>query len=130
VVSRILLVESDVLVSTVAFEALLGELQTEVQCAWSGKQAIKMISAARFDFAFVSIMKDRSGIAVAEYAANENIPVLLTSGHPATQTELKRLGYPYLAKPYSIPALLVLVSQTMQEHAANILCVKASATKS
>lgn len=96
--ARILLVERDPLVCVTVAEALRYELQAEVACATSAAQAAQMLAATSFDLSLISVMKDFSGFAVADLAANENIPVLLMSGNVEAQSRLRRYRLPLPAE--------------------------------
>jgi DNA-binding NtrC family response regulator len=89
-----------------------------------------MIAKGGFDLAVIDgRLPDMSGLALAELAANENIPVILMSGDAGTLLEFHRFGYQFLAKPFTLVALLSASSQVMNESRENILRVKASAAK-
>ena len=129
VVARILLVESDPWVCWVTAEAFQAEMQCQVQEVQTGQQALHLLGTASFDLAFISVMKDYSGLAVAERAANQNVAVLLTSGSFTGQIKLQQFGYPCLIKPYSLRSLLRQTAQILEDTAGNIQRVKASAAK-
>jgi DNA-binding NtrC family response regulator len=75
------------------------------------------------------ILPGVSGIALAEIAVNENTAVLLICGHPEVSETLRRFGYPYLQKPFSLDQLLAESRLVLSETSDNIRRVKASAAK-
>ena len=125
----ILLVENDPLVSFVAVEAFRSAMWTEARWAQDDQQALRLIATEPFDFAFISVMRNFSGLIVAERAANANIAVLLTSGNPFAQDRLQRCGCPYLEKPYDLSSLLVEARRILADSAGNIRLMKASVSR-
>jgi hypothetical protein len=65
----------------------------------------------------------------AEIAANENIPVLLFSGHAERIATFHRFGYPCRAKPCSLDQLLSESKRVIAEAGENIRRVKAAAAR-
>jgi DNA-binding response OmpR family regulator len=50
------------------------------------------------------------GLEAAQIAAEKNVPVIVTSGHRNIFERIKKVGYFYLAKPFTISELLDLAS--------------------
>jgi DNA-binding NtrC family response regulator len=70
-----------------------------------------------------------SGFELAGFAANENIPVLLVSGHPGMNDKLRLFGYPYLEKPVGLDALRAEAVRVIGESHENIRRVKDSTAR-
>ena len=104
-------------------------MQAELHCASTKERAEQMIVDVPFDLAVVSVMKNYAGFSIAEFAVNENIPVLLTTGNPIAQAQLQQFGYPYLAKPYRVEALLRRATRIMDRPIENLQRVRHSITK-
>ena len=89
-----------------------------------------MITSTRFDLALIdAVLPGVSGIELAELAANENIPALLTSGHPEVCQTLDRFHFPHLKKPFDLDALVAEARSIMRETEENIRRVQSSAAE-
>ena len=128
-VAKMLVVETDPYVSRVVADGLSDATQAEVDCVATITQAQHMIANRRYDFALIAVMRDYAGFVLAERAANENIPVLLTSGNPFARDRLQRFGFPYLFKPYQMSSLVIQATKIMENVGENIRCVRASAAR-
>jgi DNA-binding NtrC family response regulator len=89
-----------------------------------------MMVSSHFDLAIIDVgLPEISGVELATFAANENIPVLLISGHPEINNKLERFDYPYLAKPFGLDKLAAEAVRVIAATGENIRRVKASAEK-
>jgi len=89
-----------------------------------------MMAGWHFDLAVINVGLPRiSGIELAGFAANQNIPELLVSGPPESNDMLGRFGYPFLAKPFGVDALCADAVRVIDESRTNIRRVQASADK-
>jgi DNA-binding response OmpR family regulator len=65
-----------------------------------------MLLRERFDMVPVDVfLGDASDTLVARIAANMNTPVLLTTGHADAASQLQKVGFPRLLKPFDIDQL-------------------------
>ena len=125
---RILVVEDDTLICQMVADCVREALAADVYCALTGTDGARLIMGYKFDLAVIDVLLPGvSGIALAELAANENIPVLLTSGHPMLQRELARFDFPTLPKPFDLDVLVQKASSIINDTKATIRRVKTSA---
>jgi DNA-binding NtrC family response regulator len=128
--NRVLLIEDEQMICDVITDCFGEQFSTEVVCARNGMLGARMIAGSRFDLAIIDVgLPQISGLELAVYAANENIPVLLISGHPGVTEKLARFGYPYLEKPFALDALHTEALRVISESRENIQRVKSSAEK-
>lgn len=127
---KILLVDDDPLICDLVVDWFGDKFGTEVLCPRSGMLGARMMMSSHFDLAVIDVdLPEISGLELAAFAANENIPVLLVSGHPGTNDRLERLRYPFLAKPFKLHELTAEAARIIAESHENIARVKASAAK-
>jgi DNA-binding response OmpR family regulator len=127
-VARILVVDDEPLLCDLFRVWLHDDLGADVECSLTGTIAAQMMIGKHFDLALIdALLPDSSGIALAELAANQNTPALLTSGHPDVIDRLDRFGFPNLKKPFIINSLIAEATSILSNAAQNILRVKASA---
>jgi DNA-binding NtrC family response regulator len=87
-------------------EEALQAPSVSVRRAKTAALGVQLLTNERFDLALIDVvLPDGSGIAVAEIALNEDIPVVLISGDLASIEGLVELGFPFLEKPFSLAAL-------------------------
>jgi DNA-binding response OmpR family regulator len=130
VVGKVLLVNDEPMICNLIGEYFRDNLGLMVECAHSGPAGALKLARGRYDFAIIDVsLQEISGLDLAALAANGNTPVLLISGHPESNFKLHQFGYPYLPKPFTLDALRVEAARIMDEHAANIARVKASAAR-
>jgi DNA-binding response OmpR family regulator len=130
VVGKVLLVNDEPMICNLIGEYFRDNLGLMVECAHSGPAGALKLARGRYDFALIDVsLQEISGLDLAALAANGNTPVLLISGHPESNFKLHQFGYPYLPKPFTLDALRVEAARIMDEHAANIARVKASAAR-
>jgi DNA-binding NtrC family response regulator len=128
--NRVLLIEDEQMICDVITDCFGEQFVTEVVCARSGMLGARMIAGSRFDLAIIDVgLPQLSGLELAIHAVNENIPVLLISGHPGVTEKLARFGYPYLEKPFALDALHAEALRVISESRENIQRVKSSAEK-
>jgi DNA-binding response OmpR family regulator len=128
--AKILVVDDEPLICQVVTDCLQDYDGIDVVCASDGKMGAQMLAGGHFALVLINgTLAEVSGIELAEIAANENTPALLLSGHPETNDKLKRFGYPYLAKPFTMNRLLAESRKVMAESRENIRQVKTAAAK-
>ena len=118
--AKILVVDDEPLICQVITDCLQDCDGIDVACASDGKMGAQMLAGGHFALVLINGT-------LAE--ANENTPALLLSGHPETNDKLKRFGYPYLAKPFTMNRLLAESRKVMAESRENIRQVKTAAAK-
>jgi DNA-binding response OmpR family regulator len=125
--ARILVVDNEPLIcETISY--LFKDAGEEVECAIAAPSASMLLLRDRFDLAIIDATLPRaSGFFLAALAADENIPVLLMSGHPDAQFELQRFGYPCIEKPFPPLILQQKAARIMRESQENICLVKTCA---
>jgi DNA-binding NtrC family response regulator len=129
-VARILVVDDDALVCEVLTDCLQEDLGAKVECALTGERGALMIAGMRFDLTLIdALLPDVSGIALAEFAADEDTAALMTSGHPQVSETLDRFDFPYLEKPFDIASLIAEATSIIRDTRENIRRVKTSAAQ-
>jgi DNA-binding NtrC family response regulator len=124
---KILVVDNESLICETISELFDGAGE-EVECAIAAPCASTLLLSDRFDLAIIDATLPRaSGFFLAALAADENIPVLLISGHPDAQFELQRFGYPFIEKPFAPLILRQKAARIMLESQENICRVKTCA---
>jgi DNA-binding response OmpR family regulator len=53
------------------------------------------------------------GLEAAQIASEQNVPVIITSGHHNIFERVRKFGYPYLVKPFAPSELLSLASRAL-----------------
>ncbi|MHB8836184.1 MAG: response regulator [Candidatus Methylomirabilia bacterium] len=118
---RILLVEDEESYREVAAEALRAN-GYEVATASGTVDAERLVQAApgAFDLIFSDVaLGDGNGFDLAGRISNlaPQIKVLLTSGYTDETSQITRIraaGIPFIAKPYSLPALLIVIRELLR----------------
>lgn len=129
-VAKILVVDDDALVCDVLTGCLREDLGAEVKCALTGEHGALMITGMRFDLTLIdALLPDVSGIALAEFAADEDTAALMMSGHPKINETLDRFDFPHLEKPFELASLVAEATNIMRDTRKNIRRVKASAVQ-
>ena len=127
---KLLIIDDEPMVCLMLTDAFEHDFAAKVACANSGASGAQMISNTVYDLAIIDVvLPQASGFDLALLAANQNIPVLLNSGHPAKTPLLKEFEFPHLEKPFSINSLLFETRQILQDAAKNIRQVKASSAR-
>ena len=127
---KVLLIEDEPMTCDLIVECFGDRLGAEIECARDAVLDARMMAGWHFDLAVINVGLPRiSGIDLAGFAANQNIPVLLVSGHPESNEILRRFGYPFLARPFGVDALCAEAVRVIDEARANIRRVQASADK-
>lgn len=103
---------------------------------WSGTRVDYVLNAAdgahklrgsRYKLAIIDgLLAGITGVQLAELAVNENIPVLLTTGHPDLIGRLEEAAFPYLSKPFALESLLAKSQAIIAESRDNIRRVRRS----
>lgn len=103
---RMLVVDDDPNVCEAMKAGLEDYCGAAVLCGSTGASAIEFLKSQRLDAAIIDVdLPDVSGIELANRAANLNVPILLTAGHPDAVSLCADFSYPYLAKPF-LPSIL------------------------
>jgi DNA-binding response OmpR family regulator len=124
--AKILVVDDEPLICEVV-GAFLG---AEVACAQTAAEGAALIRDGRFDLAVIDTqLRDCSGLDLAALAANENLPVLLTSERPDIWRELEQAAIPFLAKPFDRAELASKANAILGATAENIRRVKESVAR-
>jgi DNA-binding response OmpR family regulator len=127
---HLLVVDDDPLVCDMVTDCLQSELRARVDCALNGEDAWILIKSYQYDLALIdAVVPGIGGFQLAELAANENIGVLLTSGHPDSCDRLVRFDFPHLQKPYALDTLIAQASTIIQDARENIRRVQDAAAK-
>ncbi len=127
---HLLVVEDDPLVCDVVTDCLQSELGARVDCALHGEDGWILIKSYQYDLAIIDVMVPGiSGFQLAELAANENIGVLLTSGHPDSCDQLTRFNFPHLTKPFDLDVLTGSATAIIQSNRKNIRRVRDASIK-
>lgn len=127
---HVLVVEDDPLVCDVVTDCLQSDLRARVDCALNGEDGWILIKSYQYDLAIIDVMVPGiGGFQLAELAANENIAVLLTSGHPDACDRLWRFQFPHLQKPYNFDTLTDEATTIIQETRENIRRVRDATAK-
>lgn len=125
--TAILVVEDDPDICGLLADVLEAELAARVRCERTGSLAMRAIETAAFSLAIIDVnLPEISGYELAMRAADRNIPVLLSSGHPDTDAKLQESGCRYLAKPYPVTDLIGEVAMAITHPEENIRHVRAS----
>ena len=78
-------------------------------------------ASQEFDLALIDVLlPDASGFVLAEFAANQNVPVLLMSGHPHAAMRMEALDFACLQKPFSLVELTLAMGREIAASDANI----------
>jgi DNA-binding response OmpR family regulator len=100
----------------------------EVTSTSSGTLGAALIRGGSYDLALIDLaLPDMGSIELAIFAANENVPTVLLSAHPAMNRQLERSGFPYLPCPFNAAELRSISSRTIHETQINVSKYKASA---
>jgi DNA-binding response OmpR family regulator len=127
---RILVIDDDSQVCEMVADCFRHTLDADVYCALTGTDGARLLMGYEFDLAVIDvILPGVSGLALAELAANENTPVLLTSGHPVFYQELVRFNFPHLKKPFDFDVLAEKASSIIRDTRENVSRVRTSATE-
>ncbi len=122
---RILLVEDEESYRTVAAEALRAN-GYEVLTAAGAVAAERQVreAPAAFDLVFSDVaLGDGNGVDLANriHDLSPRSRVLLTSGYTDETSQITRIrtvGIPFIAKPYSLPALLIVIRELLRKPVA------------
>jgi CheY-like chemotaxis protein len=128
--TAIFVAEDDPGICNLLTDLLEAEFAATVRCEQTGSLALQAIETAGFDLAIIDVnMPEISGYELARWAANRNIPTLLSSGHPDADAKLNEFGCPYLAKPYRVADLICEAAKAITQAGENIRRIKASLAK-
>ena len=114
--ASVLLVEDEESVRDVLTDLLMGAGYT-VESAMTRSAALALLEARRFDIVLLdAVIPGGSAEQVAERAARDRIPVLVTSGHPERIEDLSNgEKHPFLAKPFRVGELLERMAQMLKD---------------
>jgi two-component system cell cycle sensor histidine kinase/response regulator CckA len=97
--------------------ALLEQSGHDVQCAESGRQALKRIESGSFELVISDIlMPQMSGVELAEELEQRDVqtPLLLMTGYSPDHESLRGAGrFPLITKPFKLEALLEKINQLL-----------------
>ena len=118
---RILLVEDEESYRTVAAEALRAN-GYEVETASGAMDAERLVRAAPatpWSLLVLEALGDGNGFDLADriHSIAPRLKVLLTSGYTDESshiTHIRAAGIPFIAKPYSLPALLIVIGELLR----------------
>jgi DNA-binding NtrC family response regulator len=120
-------IDNDPLVYEFVKDALGGSGRA-VYWAAEWRTGRKLLTRKRFNLAIIDLLlSGASGLALAEIAANENTPVLLTTGHPTGSARLKSydlIDLPCLLKPLDLVQLRIETEQVVAGSLRNIQRIK------
>jgi DNA-binding response OmpR family regulator len=126
-IRKILFIEDESVICELATSRLEDWTGTEVECVAGGKEAAQKIRSDHYSLAVIDcLLPDLPGLQLAELAVNENIAVLLMTGHPDIIAKLEATDFPYLCKPFSFDELLLRSQAAVADARNNIQRVKAS----
>ena len=98
-----------------------------VRVAMTGALGVEMLQQQHFDLALIDVeLPDASGIALAEIAANENIPVVFMSGDLRVVDGLSNWGMPCLGKPFGLAAMQAEATRVMDDSQNQLQHVRAT----
>ena len=101
-----------------------------VLCRSTGGAAVDVMKNQRLDAIIADVdLPGINGFELAERAANLNIPILLSPGHPDAVAVCLQYSYPHLAKPFLPSDLAEKAIQIIRASAENIAQVRASTEK-
>jgi DNA-binding response OmpR family regulator len=99
----------------------------EVDCVSRASPAVEKIRGGGYALALIdTLLADIPGVRLAELAINENIPVLLLSGHPRETARLEAADFPHLSKPFPMADLISESRNAIAAARANIERVRQS----
>jgi DNA-binding NtrC family response regulator len=79
------------------------DLGLKVHAAKSGAEARSILAAVPVDLAFIAVMlSDEDGVALADFAAEHGIKIVLMSGHPEGVSRGTASKYKFLQKPFHL----------------------------
>lgn len=110
----ILVVDDEAMVLEVIRDSLVLD-GYDVEIALSGADALGLCGARALDLAIVDLkLRGRvSGTTLAEELAKRGVPVLMTSGALEGESEMERLPYPFLLKPFAPATIRALIEETL-----------------
>jgi len=127
---HVLVVDDDPLVCDALSDCFREELRARVDCAQSGLDGAKLLKCCQYDLALIeAVLPDVDGLRLAELAANENIGILLISGHPDACNQLAKFKFPHLKKPFGFGIMIEEAATIIQETWDNIRRVREAAAK-
>lgn len=127
---QVLVVEDDPLVSATIQAELEDYCSAEVICRRTGASAMEVLKTRRLNAALIdALLPDMSGLELAERAANLNIPIMMTSGHPDAIVLCRRYSVPCIEKPFSPATLAERTISLIRQAEENIALVVASCAK-
>ena len=81
-------------------EDCLRQAGYEAHSATSAESGAKLLASRYFDLALIDVLlQDNSGIRLAQFAADQNTPVVLMTGHVETAVRLRQFDFPRMLKP-------------------------------
>jgi CheY-like chemotaxis protein len=104
---KILVVDDEETICQVVSACLEDWPGTKVVCANNGNLAAERLRGDRYDLALIdALLPGPGGFELAEIAANQNVAVLMLSGHPEITAKLRAVSFPHISKPFRLSELL------------------------
>jgi len=127
---KILIVDSEhevCTLATIGFERWPG---TQVVCAADSEQGKQLLAKTNFDLALIGgNLPGRSSFTLIEMAANQTIPALLLADHQISPVSFETFNFPALSKPFSVAEMLSAAELVIRERRENIRRVRQSAAR-
>jgi DNA-binding response OmpR family regulator len=102
-------------------DEVLHDAGSDVHIATTAEAGAALLTSRYFDLALIDVLlRDASGILLAEIAANQNTPVLLVTGHAETALRLRQFDFPHLTKPFDTRLLSEAAARAMVDRHRNI----------
>ena len=102
-------------------DSVLHDAGSDVYIATTAAAGAAMLTSRYFDLALIDVLlHDRSGILLAEIAANQNTPVLLMTDRADTGLRLRQFDFPHLMKPFDGRLLSKAAAEAMADRHWNI----------
>lgn len=118
---RVLLVDDEEGIRT-SFTKALGSMNYEVETAANGAEALDRISNGAFDVMITDlVMPNMDGLEVLQRTKEmrPDMPVIVLTGHGSVETAVAAMkvgAFDYIAKPYNIDELDVVLQRAMEHH--------------
>ena len=124
---RVLVVDDETAICAVVADCFEEWPGTSVECENDGLAGVKRLQARKFDLALIDVeLPGLSGLDVAEAAVNDDVPVIILSGHPDMFAKMALVDLPHLPKPFGMVELLRASQSAIAESQENVARVRVS----